>query len=55
MKKFTKSEKKKCKFYDWGKCKSKINGKDCKPITKLGITAETIEECKGFEKEEDGK
>ena len=55
MRKFTKSEKKQCKFYDWGKCKLKINGKDCNPITELGIPADFVEECKGFKRKEDGK
>ena len=55
MKKFMKSEKKRCKFYEWGKCKLKINGKDCNPTTKFGIPADSIEECKGFERRENGK
>lgn len=48
MQKYSRGEKRKCKFYNYGKCKIKEHGKDCMPRTKDGALPETVEECSGF-------
>ncbi len=45
---FSKGEKKKCKFYDYGKCKIQSHGKDCRPRTKEDALPEFVEGCSGF-------
>jgi len=50
IKKFTKTEKKTCKFYDKGKCKIKYPYKDCRPMSEFGFPPDFVKECKGFKR-----
>ena len=57
MTKFKKSEKRLCKYYEWGKCKAQSSGilisyKDCVPKLENGETPDRIEDCILFVKKE---
>ena len=54
--KFNKTEKKKCKFYEHGKClNSKRYGQDCRAVTTDATQPQKIKDCMYFALKEIGR